>query len=193
MRKGFIYGVLATVVVGLIVGFIGITQGLLIPANADATPSRLERWAASRSLDATVAREAPTQPNPIAATDANYLAGIKLYNENCSACHGAPGARPSTIAIGLYQHAPQLAKHGVEDDPEGETFWKIKHGIRMTGMPAFTRSLSDEQKGSTVRSIPVCIGVRSTLWSNIGTVSATETISASLTSPSPREYPGSTW
>jgi mono/diheme cytochrome c family protein len=145
VRKGFIYGVLATVVVGLIVGFIGITQGLLIPANADATPSRLERWAASRSLDATVAREAPTQPNPIAAPHANKQAGIKIYNENCSACHGAPGARPSTIAIGLYQHAPQLAKHGVEDDPEGETFWKIKHGIRMTGMPAFTRSLSDEQ------------------------------------------------
>jgi thiosulfate dehydrogenase len=56
-----------------------------------------------------------------------------------------PGERPSTIAIGLYQHAPQLARHGVEDDPEGETFWKIKHGIRLTGMPSFGASLSDEK------------------------------------------------
>jgi thiosulfate dehydrogenase len=143
--KGFIFGVLATIVILVVAGYVGLTQGLLIPANADAKPSRMERWMASRSLDATINREMPTQSNPVAATDANFEAGIKLYAQNCAACHGAPGQRPSTIAIGLYQHAPQLARHGVEDDPESETFWKIKHGIRLTGMPAFTSSLSDEQ------------------------------------------------
>jgi thiosulfate dehydrogenase len=143
--KGFIVGILATLVVLFIIGYVGITQGLLIPANADAKPSRMERWMASRSLDATISREMPTQANPVAATDANFEAGIKLYVANCAACHGVPGERPSTIAIGLYQHAPQLARHGVEDDPEGETFWKIKHGIRLTGMPSFGASLSDEQ------------------------------------------------
>jgi len=143
--KGFILGIVVTIVAALVVGYAGITGGFLIPANADAKPSPFERWAASRSLDATIAREAPTQANPVAATDANYEAGIKLYAANCSACHGLPGTRPSSIAIGLYQHAPQLARHGVEDDPAGETFWKIKHGIRLTGMPAFTRTLSDAQ------------------------------------------------
>jgi mono/diheme cytochrome c family protein len=143
--KGFIAGVLATIVVGLAVAYVGITQGLLIPANADAKPSKMERWAASRSLGATIKREMPTQPNPVAATDVNYLAAIKLYGENCSVCHGVPGEGSTAIAIGLYQHAPQLARHGVEDDPDGETYWKIKHGIRMTGMPAFTKTLSEEQ------------------------------------------------
>jgi thiosulfate dehydrogenase len=142
--KGFIAGVLTTIVVGLIVAYVGITQGLLIPANADAKPSTMERWAASRSLGATIKREMPTESIP-AATDANYLAAIKLYGENCSVCHGVPGERPTAIAIGLYQHAPQLARHGVEDDPDGETYWKIKHGIRMTGMPAFTTTLSEAQ------------------------------------------------
>jgi thiosulfate dehydrogenase len=33
----------------------------------------------------------------------------------------------------------------VEDDPEGWTFWKIKHGIRWTGMPSWSRELNDEQ------------------------------------------------
>ena len=145
MLKGFMLGIVATVVMLLVAGYVGVTQGLLIPANADAQPSRMERWMASRSLSATIDREMPTQPNPVSATDANFEAGIKLYAENCAACHGVPSERPSTIAIGLYQHAPQLAKHGVEDDPEGETFWKIKHGIRLTGMPSFTRTLSDTQ------------------------------------------------
>jgi thiosulfate dehydrogenase len=143
--KGFIVGVIATLVVLFIIGYVGLTQGLLIPANADAKPSRMERWMASRSLAATISREMPTQSNPVAATDANYEAGIKLYAQNCAACHGVPGERPSTIAIGLYQHAPQLARHGVEDDSEGETFWKIKHGIRLTGMPSFGAALSEQQ------------------------------------------------
>jgi hypothetical protein len=38
-----------------------------------------------------------------------------------------------------------LATDGVEDDPEGTSFWKIKHGIRLTGMPSFGYSLSDRQ------------------------------------------------
>jgi thiosulfate dehydrogenase len=143
--KGFVLGIAATIIVGLLVIFLGIKQGFLIPANADARPPALERWAASRSLHAAIDRGMPKQPNPIAASDANYLAGIKLYGENCSACHGVPNDGPSTIALGLYQHAPQLAKDGVEDDPEGETYWKIKHGIRLTGMPSYTKTLSDDQ------------------------------------------------
>lgn len=190
MLRGFIFGVLATIVFALAVGYIGITQGLLIPANADARPSRMERWAASRSLGATVARGMPTQPNPAAATDANYVAAIKLYSENCSACHGVPGDRPTTIAIGLYQHAPQLAKHGVEDDPDGETFWKIKHGIRMTGMPAFTKSLSDEQIWTLalfLKHMDKLPARPQKLWKSLKTPVALAPLSA-LPSPSP---PGS--
>ncbi len=40
---------------------------------------------------------------------------------------------------------PQLATDGVEDDPEGYSFWKIAHGIRWTGMPSWRGTLNDEQ------------------------------------------------
>jgi mono/diheme cytochrome c family protein len=145
MIKGFLAGVIAVLLVLGLVGYIGVTQGLLIPANADDRPPKLERWAAGASLHAPLRREAPTQPNPNASTVPNLLAGVKLYNENCIVCHGAADGVPSTIAAGLYQHAPQLGKDGVEDDPEGVTFWKVKHGIRLTGMPSYGASLSDDQ------------------------------------------------
>jgi len=143
--KRFFLGVLATLVLAFLVVYIGITQGVLIPPNADSPPSKLETWAAKKSLNATIRREMPQQANPVAATDANYLAGIKLYGENCIVCHGAADGVPSMIAVGLYQHAPQLGKDGVEDDPDGETFWKVDHGIRLTGMPAFSGTLSEQQ------------------------------------------------
>lgn len=144
MGRGFGIGVLVTLVVLAVAGLAGVLGGLM-PANADAKPSKLEEWAARTSLHATIAREAPTGQNPVALTDEHLLAGIKLYGENCIACHGGASGDPSNIAVGLYQRSPQLGKDGVEDDPEGVTFWKVKHGIRLTGMPGFSATLSDTQ------------------------------------------------
>jgi thiosulfate dehydrogenase len=138
------FGAVGVVMAGLVAVYLAVTFGL-IPANADAKPSALERWAARRSLHATVAREAPKQPDPVPADDANLTAGVKLYSDNCMVCHGASDGLASNVAAGLYQHAPQLGRHGVEDDPEGETYWKIEHGIRLTGMPAFGKSLTETQ------------------------------------------------
>jgi thiosulfate dehydrogenase len=117
----------------------------MLPANADAKPPAIERWAAHASLHAAIRREAPKTPNPMALNDANLLAGIKLYGQNCAVCHGAADGQPTNIASGLYQKPPQLAKDGVEDDPEGVTYWKIDHGIRFTGMPSFGAKFNDRQ------------------------------------------------
>ena len=143
-RRGFLAGVVATVLL-LIAGAVVFVMFGLVPANADAEPSSLEAWAAKKSLHATLARDAPKGDNPEALSDANLLAGAKLYLDNCVVCHGGADGAPSVIARGLYQKAPQLAKDGVEDDPPGVTFWKIAHGIRLTAMPSFGRTLSEPQ------------------------------------------------
>jgi thiosulfate dehydrogenase len=146
MLRGFLFGVLATIVALLLVGYIVVRNGL-VPANADATPSPLEIWAAQTSLRAALAREAPQGPNPVELNDANLIAGIQLYGEHCAICHGtAKGDQSaSPVAKGLYPQPPQLATHGVADDPEGVSFWKIQHGIRWTGMPSWANTLSDQE------------------------------------------------
>jgi mono/diheme cytochrome c family protein len=146
MLRGFLVGVLATIVVAAVCGYIALRNGL-VPANADGEPGWLEIWAANTSLDATLDREAPKGPNPVALTDDNLAAGVELYGRHCAICHGTAqgGASASAVAKGLYPQPPQLATDGVEDDPEGFSFWKIKHGIRWTGMPSWGTSLSDEQ------------------------------------------------
>ncbi len=144
MIRGIVIGAVGVIVLAAICGYAAVKAGMM-PANADGKPWRLELWAAKTSLRATLRREAPTSPNPIALNDANLAAGIKLYAQNCAVCHGAAGARRSAIAKGLYQKPPQLAKDGVEDDPDGVTYWKIAHGIRFAGMAAFGASLTDPQ------------------------------------------------
>ena len=144
--RGFIFGILFTIIVIVAGGYLVLRNGL-IPANADASPRWFETWAADTSLDATLDREAPKGANPVDLSDANLIAGIELYREHCAICHGtAKGdASASPVAKGEYPRPPQLATDGVEDDPEGFSYWKIKHGIRWTGMPSWESTLSDQQ------------------------------------------------
>ena len=144
MARGIVVGIIATLAVIVLLGLVAVELGL-VPANADAKPSTIERWAARTSLRATVARLAPRTPNPVPLTDANLISGIKLYAADCVVFHGASDAKQSNVAAGLYQRPPQLAKDGVEDDPEGATYWKVDHGIRLTGMPSFGHTLNDTQ------------------------------------------------
>lgn len=144
MVKGIVVGVTGTLAAGLLGAYLFVSFGLM-PANADAQPPALEKWAARKSLHATIDREAPTAPNPVELNDANLVAGVKLYAANCAVCHGAADGEASNVAKGLYQRAPQLAKHGVEDDEDGENYWKIYHGIRLTGMPSYRATLTEDQ------------------------------------------------
>lgn len=146
MFKGFLLGVAFVIVAVLAGGYTAIKLGL-IPANADAKPGALETWAADTSLEATLHREAPSGPNPVALTDQNLMTGIQLYAKHCAICHGtAQGeASASPIARGEYPAPPQLGSDGVEDDPQGYTYWKLDHGIRWTAMPSWKGTLTKQQ------------------------------------------------
>jgi thiosulfate dehydrogenase len=143
---GFVLGIVFSLVVAAAGGFLTIKEGW-IPANADAQAGWLEKYAARSSLRATLAAEAPKSPNPVPVTDTNLMEGIQLYGTHCVVCHGSSKGKfaMSAIAKGEYPSAPQLATDGVEDDPQGWTFWKIKHGIRWTGMPSWKYELDDRQ------------------------------------------------
>ena len=69
--------------------------------------------------------------------------GAGLYTDMCASCHLGPGLGPSELSQGLYPPAPELAKTGVEDSP-AEQFWAIKHGIKLSAMPAWGRTHNDK-------------------------------------------------
>lgn len=144
MLRGVIAGVLLAVFATAIAGYVIIRTGTM-PANADDKPPKFEIWAAKTSLHATLRRSAPRVTDPLPASDQNLIAGVKLYATNCAVCHGDSNAQATNVAKGLYQKPPQLAKEGVEDDPDGVTYWKLAHGIRWTGMPAFGDTLNETQ------------------------------------------------
>jgi mono/diheme cytochrome c family protein len=117
-------------------------------ATGDA-PFPLESRIVNVPLNARIRREMPASA-PIQATDENLNAGAGIYEDKCEICHGTHDEQ-SSIGKTMFPRAPQLwATHkngavGVSDDPEGETYWKIKNGIRLTGMPAYGKALTETQ------------------------------------------------
>jgi len=69
------------------------------------------------------------------------MAGAERYAALCVGCHLAPGVTKSDIRPGLYPHPPNLAQEDIKDTQRA--FWIIKHGIKMSAMPAWGKSLDD--------------------------------------------------
>ena len=68
-------------------------------------------------------------------------AGAEHYAALCVGCHLAPGVTKSDIRAGLYPHPPNLAQEDTRDAQRA--FWTVKHGIKMSAMPAWGKTLDD--------------------------------------------------
>lgn len=142
----FIIGFLLGIIILPICGYCYFRFGYAPVATA-ASPMPFEKKMASMALRAKIHAEAP-KDSPIKADEPNLTAGAKIYVANCAFCHGLPNqASPSPAAKGMFPVPPQLFDKDdmVTDDPVGVTYWKVNNGIRMTGMPAFNKSLSTTQ------------------------------------------------
>ena len=117
----------------------------LAPVATASAPMPFEQFLAEGALHARITKEAPAIA-PIQADESVLAAGVKTYRESCAVCHGLRGEEETGIAMGMFPKPPKLLEGtGVTDDEPGETYWKVANGIRLTGMPGFGASMSDEQ------------------------------------------------
>ena len=139
----FVLGIIVTVGALLVGGYLFLVSGG-VSMETTASPLPLERRVANLALHASLGNAAQ-QRNPVPVDDTNMVAGAQVYRTHCAVCHGRPGGSRSEIARGMFPDPPQLfeQKDMVTDDPEGMTYWKVTHGIRLTGMPGFSSTLPD--------------------------------------------------
>ena len=141
----FLLGVIVTLVVLAIGVYCYFALGMAPVATA-AQAMPFERKLASKGLHARVEKEMPKNPPNIPLDDAAYQSAATIYKDNCAFCHGMPNQQRPPAATGMYPRPPQLFRgHGVTDDEPGETYWKVANGIRLTGMPSYKPSLTDQQ------------------------------------------------
>lgn len=139
MRQALI-GALAALVAAAAVGAVVALSGVVNVA-ADEPPGTLEAWFLGTVADRSVAAHSSDVEVPDLDDPAMLREGAEHYDAMCKGCHGAPGKELSKFAKSLNPMPPNLTK--TENDEPKELFWVTKHGIRMTGMPAWGKTHDD--------------------------------------------------
>jgi mono/diheme cytochrome c family protein len=114
-------------------GYVSIT-GL----RASDTPSSLEEGMARRLRRFAVPRAEARRINPIAPSEAGLAEGLAHYADHCASCHAVDGSGNTELGRGLFPKAPDMRQSATQSLTDGELFYVIEHGIRFTGMPAWS-------------------------------------------------------
>ena len=158
MRR-FLVGFLSGLVVLLLAAAIVVHFGWLDVSADVAIPGWLAHEL-SGSIHRSVIRQAGKLAPITPATEAQVIAGGKLFVNDCVGCHSEPGKPPSDFGATFYPPAPQFFQAGTRYT-EAQIFFVAKHGIRRTGMGAQGESYSDEKLRllaafiSRIRTLPL--------------------------------------
>jgi len=133
--RWFVLGVLFVCVMALLVAaiFIALSRGF----SARAEPSSME------VSMATMARKLAIPPgyrelhNPLPLSPENILAGMQHFADHCATCHANNGDGDTLFGKGLYPKPPDFRKPETQNESDGELYYVIENGIRLSGMPAF--------------------------------------------------------
>ncbi len=131
-------GVLLTAIVAAALVYMGSFN-----VAADKPHSQPVFWLMNTVRERSVAIRAADVTVPGNLADAKRItSGAAQYDEMCNLCHLAPGMKRTEISRGLYPRAPELRRKS--DLSPAEQFWVVKHGLKMTGMPAWGVTHNDE-------------------------------------------------
>lgn len=105
--------------------------------SAKAEPGPVETALARTMRRLAIPRADRNLTNPVAATPDVIAEGMAHYADHCAACHANDGSGDTEMGRGLYPKSPDMRREATQSLTDGELFYIIEHGVRLTGMPAW--------------------------------------------------------
>lgn len=148
--KARLVNVLAVVgALALLAGLIGlfvVWRLLNSGFSARPDPSRLEAWAALKLRKLAVPSEYKGLKNPAALDDQTLGRAMAHWADHCASCHGNDGSGRTEIGANMYPRPPDMRASSTQDSSDGELYYVITQGIRLTGMPAWGTPGKDDRE-----------------------------------------------
>jgi len=111
------------------------------PTAAEITVSRAARHAMIAAADRA-------RRNPETQTPETLRAGLEHWADHCATCHGNDGSGVTEIGQGLYPRAPDMRQSPTQTLTDGELFYIIENGVKLTGMPAWGNGTPEGETAS---------------------------------------------
>lgn len=131
--RSFWIGILGGMILAALIGFFAVPAMGFIDMTATGSSGPLDWWG-NLNWRSSLMWRAPDQQIPETAT---VTEGLEHYQSSCLQCHGAPDVSPAEWAFEMHPMPPRLWGPSAEPFSDGELFYIVKNGVRMTGMPAF--------------------------------------------------------
>jgi mono/diheme cytochrome c family protein len=139
----FLLGALSICVVAVVTGTIVLMQSRGLSAREQ--PMGIESWAAHWARTAALPFGASTRTNPIPKTPEVLAEARAHWADHCALCHANDGSGDTLMGKRMYPPAPDMRQPETQRLTDGELFYIIQNGIRLTGMPAWGGSAHDEE------------------------------------------------
>ena len=131
--KAFLLFVALALLLGAAGGLYMINTGF----SARPQPGRLETFAALTIRNLAIGRQARGLRNPVERSPEVIASGREHFADHCATCHANDGSGNTTIGQGLYPKVPDMRQARTQNLSDGQLFYIIENGVRMTGMPAW--------------------------------------------------------
>jgi len=148
MRKlsWFLGGALSLLAVQALVAAIVLTRARGLSAREE--PTGIERWIARRARDAALPGGVNSRANPIPKAPEVLAEARAHWADHCASCHANDGSGETTMGKHMYPPAPDMRKPGTQSLSDGELFYIVQNGIRLTGMPGWGGGSAHDEEDS---------------------------------------------
>lgn len=117
---------------------LGTWRALRYGFSARDEPMIVEEWAARVARALAIPVGARELTNPVVANEAVLAGARRHFADHCASCHANDGSGSTRLGRSLYPKAPDMRRRPTQDQSDGELFYIIRNGVRLTGMPAWS-------------------------------------------------------
>ncbi len=132
---------LIAVIVGGLMLLVAVRRGF----SARDQPSRMETMLARSMRAWSIPSRAKRLTNPVQASAEVVAEARAHWADHCASCHGNNGSGDTAIGRNLYPKAPDMRAAATQEMSDGELYYIIENGIRLTGMPAWGQGRDDSE------------------------------------------------
>jgi mono/diheme cytochrome c family protein len=133
MGKASLSVLLIALLAGATYGAVLIRRGF----SAREQPSAIEALIATTARRLALPSSYSRLANPVQDSPENIQAGMEHFADHCATCHGNDGSGESLFGKGLYPKPPDMRGAATQNKSDGELYYIIENGVRLSGMPAF--------------------------------------------------------
>jgi mono/diheme cytochrome c family protein len=111
-------------------------------------PTAMESWVAGKARAMAMPADAKSRTNPIPDSPEVLAEASAHWADHCFSCHANDGSGDTVVGKNLYPPAPDMRLPATQQLTDGELFYIIQNGIRLTGMPAWGNGSAQDEEDS---------------------------------------------